>query len=63
MGQRTDKVTKINFDISQRYIIFVMLIDHIMKSKEIIIAPKIDAFPPYGVIDKPSIVGALYILS
>jgi hypothetical protein len=40
-----------------------MLTDYIMKSQEILTAPKANAKTPSGVIGKPFACGALYILS
>jgi hypothetical protein len=41
--------------------IFVVTINNIMQSKEIIMAPIADAIIPSGVVDSPSACGALYI--
>ncbi len=37
--------------------IFVVLINYIMESKEIILVPKADAIIPPGVVDEPSVCG------
>lgn len=42
----------------EKFHIFVVLINNIMQSKEIITAPIADAIIPSGVVDKPSACGA-----
>ena len=37
-----------------------MLVNYIMESEKILIAPRTDAIIPAGVVDKPSVCGALY---